>query len=96
MTCHNLKYRSGNVKWVRLLAIYFLHTNYTILIILLVKLLVSLLVINFEIKVFFCFWKIFFYKLFNLNLLFENPKNLLHNWGGHDNMALCQGQMILL
>jgi len=68
MICHNLKYRWGNVKWVRLLAICFLHTNYTILIILLVKLLVSLLVI------------IFFYKLFNLNLvLFENPKNLLHN-----------------
>jgi hypothetical protein len=96
MTYCILKYGWGNVKWVKLLTIYYLHTNYTRLIILLIKLLVSVLVINFEIRFFLVFGRLFFI-LFNLNLvLLQNLKELLHIWGGHENMALCQGQMILL
>jgi hypothetical protein len=74
MTYHNLKYGWSNVKWVRLLAVYYLYTNYTRLIRLLVKLLVSLLVIHFEIKFFLVFGRLFL-TLFNLNIiLFQNPK----------------------
>jgi hypothetical protein len=82
MTYRKLKYGWGNVKWVKLLVVYYLHTNYTRLIILLIKLLVSVSIINFEIRFFL--------------VLLQNLKDLLHIWGGHENMALCQGQMILL
>lgn len=96
MTYRKLKYGWGNVKWVKLLAIYYLHINYTRLIILLIRLLVSVLVINFEIR-FFLVFGIFFLTLFNSSLVLpQNLKDLLHIWGGHENMALCQGQMILL
>jgi hypothetical protein len=82
MTYRKLKYGWGNVKWVKLLTIYYLHTNYRRLIILLIKLLVSVLVINFEINFFL--------------VLLQNLKNLFHIWGSNDNMTLCQGQTILL